>query len=132
MDINDYNNLPDGMSMLEVEHVFNLWLAQAKNESLEVTLSKLDILSDLQWHSYELPSKDTRDKLTQWIMDKCEKVANESIDILLGACYCFGLNTGLYRKLLDIYTGESLEEFQSKLDKSADTYGYIDPYVSLK
>ena len=54
MKLEDYEKLPDSMPVAEVhEHCKKLL---DSDEAQSEVLSKLDILADRQWHTYQLPN----------------------------------------------------------------------------
>jgi len=131
MNLDDYENFPEGMKKEDVKHLFTTWLSHQKTEEGNITLSKLDILSDIQWHTYESPDDDVKQFLTQWILDKLDTttVNNELLDIMLGASYCFGLKKALFKDILKMYSGENLDEYKQNLIESKGED--IDPYWTM-
>lgn len=136
MKLIDYEQLPDGLSSEESEKLFWTWMVETADEDLKTSLSKLDLISDVQWHTYELPSRDVRQALSDWIggvlvIHDVSPFEEQRLEILLGASYCYGLDKSLYERILASYTGESLAEFESNLKESEETT-HIDPYWSMQ
>ncbi len=129
MNVEDYEDLPDGMSLDEVERIFGLWYEASKNENLDTSLNKLNILGDKQWHTYDFPSDDVRDRLTVWLSEKI--IDEESmLEDALGACYSFALSKKLFESYFSRYNGEHKDEFQIYLGRSAGDF--IDPYQPFR
>ena len=133
MRIEDFENLPETISLDEVDQLLISILSEASGSSLQSKLEKLEILGDKQWHTYEPPKAITRQRLKEWILKNCdnEEVAPENyVEAALSLSYDFGLDKEFYRKLLAIYDGENREEFLHHLEKSSGPN--IDPWWSLK
>lgn len=129
MDLNDYEDLPDYISTNEVERLSSLILAESSSENKLMTIEKLAILGDHQWHNYVVPSDELRQALSKYL---CEfwSDSQEFVEGVIGICYLFSLEKDLYKRALDIYSGEYKQEYiQDYIKSDAE---YINPFWSLK
>ena len=129
MQIDDYDNLPEGIGKEELSAVYDVFLRELEEDPFEVACKKIDILCDKQWHTYDLPSVDVQIKLQRWLLDNWRD-SKEYVKLGLGVCYCFGLSKNLFRRFLDLYKGDNLWEYQNILNASVG-HG-INPYWSLE
>ena len=129
MDLSDIENIPEGANASEIAKYFYNWYADAKKESIDESLEKLNALAGAQWRAKEIQSKSLRTLLTRWLNDNYSSLLNYQ-EAVLGIAYCFGLDKEFFRGILDSYDGDSRQEFVEHLEKS--TGDFIDPYWSIR
>jgi len=129
MELDEYHALPDGMDKDQVEKIINVFIDEFCADDFLIAVEKLEILSDLQWHCYELPEKEMQQIMTKWLNDNW--IENQSFLVLvLKVSHSFGLGKNIYEKALGKYTGSDKENYLKDLVNSKGDY--IDPYWSLK
>lgn len=121
--------LPDSLETDEVSRLTEQVLAASASESPTVTLEKLSLLADRQWHTYVLPPDHVRSHLASWLMANWAPNSQEFLEKVLGISYCYGLEKDLYLRALNAYTGWARAEFESNLLHSPGTA--INPWWSL-
>jgi hypothetical protein len=128
MNIEEYEDIADGIEVSKLLGIYDVFFKEVKHEEKDVTLKKLEILCDKQWHTYELPSSYIQSKIKEWLIENWE-INNDYLDVVLGVSYCFGLDKGLYEKALSLYKGEFFDEYKENLTNSKGVF--IDPYWSM-
>jgi len=127
MKLEDYEKLPDSMPVAEVlEHCKKLL---DSDEAQSEVLSKLDILADRQWHTYQLPNPMLQAKLRAWLMKHWVSEDQDYLEAVLGLAYCFGLDKEIYELALVEYHGDHVAEFRKNLEMSAGDN--IEPWWSM-
>ena len=129
MSVESYENLWDYLEPEEVCRLTDLCLRESSNESPNVTLSKLRILGDRQWHTYEPAPEDIHNRLEAWLLENWSTDSQDFFESTLVISYCYGLDKNLYTKALKEYQGEGKREFELDLDRSAGKN--IDPWWSM-
>ncbi len=129
MDIDEYEDIPDGLSKTELSTFLNIFFQEIQTEQIENSLKKLDILCDKQWHTYELPDEEVKEKIRKLLLDNLD-TSDEYLELVLSTCYCFGLDKKIFSDVLDKYHGWARNEFIEILEKSKGDN--IDPYWSLR
>ncbi len=126
MQLSEYRHLPDYMKPVEVERYCLLILQESSLESVTQTLEKLQEMSDRQWHTYELPSKELRNKLKNWLIQNWTLNSSEYLESMMVLSYCFGLDKEFFSQALVHYDGKFKVKFQRDLENSAGDS--IDPW----
>lgn len=129
MDLEDYKNLPEGMSKEEVETLCLEFLNDFSGKYSEDVLDKINIICDKQWHTYELPSGNIMEAMSEWLDSYCEIEAFSS-DIVMRIAYCFGLEKKIFEKVAKVYGQSEISEYKEDLQNSSGDR--IDPYWSLR
>jgi hypothetical protein len=129
MKLQEYENLPDGMTAAEVAGVLDIFLSETNLDTSQERIQKLEILCDKQWHTYEVADEVVRKKAENLIISYWEE-NNEYLEMSLNLCYCFGLSKCIFTKLLNSYNGEQRWEYLKILGNSIGDS--IDPYWSLR
>ncbi|ASF48177.1 hypothetical protein [Methylovulum psychrotolerans] len=129
MILQQYQDLPETMTKMAVAKLLADFLQAADSDTGEQNYAKLDIIGDKQWHTYEVADADVRQKLSHWLEANWEE-NQDYFDMVLGVCYCFGLEKSLFMRALQGYHGEQLWEYVQMLDNSVGKT--IDPYWSMK
>jgi len=129
MNIDEYDDLADGLDKSDLVDVYEVFFREAAEEPEAVTLRKLDILCDKQWHTSELPDKEIQKQVRELIMSHWDE-SSSFLELVLGVCYCFGLDKELFCKSLSLYDGEFKDEFVSHLENSKGDN--VDPYWSMR
>ena len=130
MQLSEYRHLPDYMKPAEVERYCFLILQESSLESVTQTLEKLREMSDRQWHTYELPSKELRNKLKNWLIQNWTSNSSEYLESMMVLSYCFGLDKEFFSQALAHYDGKFKVNFQRDLENSPDDR--IDPWWRLR
>lgn len=128
MNLDEYENLNDYLEINEANSLTLLLLKESNNESINETLKKFDAMCDRQWHTSNEPIEKIKDSVEKWLINKWSD-DNEFLESALGIMYCYGLSKKLYKKGLEAYSGEFLEEYQNNLRHSPEDT--IDPYWSM-
>jgi len=129
MDIEEYDDLEDGLDKSDLVDIYDIFFREASVEPEDVTFSKLKVLCDKQWHTSELPDEKIQHKMREWIVSNWRET-NDFLLLTLSVCYCFGLDKKLFCKALNLYDGEFKDEYIRHLENSvADN---IDPYWSMR
>lgn len=128
MNLDEYKSLSDAIDIGELQRVFDIFFSELGKDEITTTYEKLYLLCDLQWHTYGLPSKDIQDKLSSWLISNWTDDDN-FYELVLSACYCFGLSKELFQRALRQYNGDQKWEYELYLSGSSGEN--IDPYVSL-
>ena len=92
MNLEEYRALPESMSHSDIHQYCVLALNEAKSEGISQTLAKLDVLSDRQWHTYELPQPEFQAQLREWIIQNWVSSDQDYLETVLGLSYCFALD----------------------------------------
>jgi len=129
MNLEGYENLPEGLDKDELQNIYTIFFEELNSDDDEEMRAKLDILCDKQWHTYELPNDDIQEKIRTWLVNNWRE-EQEYLELILGVCYCFGLDKKLYVRALDVYQGEHKSEYENDLKQSDGDF--IDPYWSMK
>ena len=119
----------DNISPAEIASHCQRLIAGTEGMSLVDTLSELDDLSNLQWHTYEMNEERIVDEMGNWFLSKWNDDQG-FLEALLGIGYCFGFRKEIYKKGLESYDGERNEEFRLNFENSNGDR--IDPWWSLK
>ena len=119
----------DNISSAEIASNCQRLIAGTETISLVDTLSELDELSDLQWHTYESMDESIVEEMEKWFVSKWTEDQG-FLEALLGIGYCFGFRKEIYRKGLEAYDGEHNDEFRLNFENSNGAR--IDPWWSLK
>ena len=130
MKLEDYENLPDSMSRVEIQRYCLHALRESETESIAETLAKLEELSQRQWHTYELPDPALQRMLRQWLIDRWVSPDQAYLESVLGLSYCFALDKAIFIQALESYCGEHHQEFEQALETSQGDR--LDPWASLR
>ena len=125
-----YRYLPDYMASADVSQLTHQTLIHSSNEEPDVTLKKLRILGDRQWHTYRASTNSICAQLTSWISENSASASQDFIEGALVIAYCFGLKKEMYAQLLDNYRGQHRTEFEQDLERSVGNY--INPWWSME
>ncbi len=128
MNLDYYENLPETLEKTVVENLCIDFFSVSQSDSSEEFLEIVDILSDKQWHTYELPSDKLASFMDCWLTKYCEKV-DYSADVVLKITYCFGLNKKFFNMVSEKYGVGELGDYQEDLSRSEGEN--IDPYWSM-
>lgn len=129
MNIVEYESLSDGLDKSRMKSVYHALMEDMKLDSFDSLVAKLDLLCDIQWHTYELPDAEVQDSISSWLISNW-KDSDEYLELVLSVCYCFGLSKNLFVAALERYNGDAREEFEKYLNMSLSNH--IDPYWSLR
>ncbi len=130
MNIEDYNNLPETISMDELEGIYEKFIIDSRSEKIQLSLTKLSLLSDKQWHTYELPCEVVQQAVSNWLYDNWISDSGDFLATALLASYSFGLKKSIFIKALEQFAGGTKSEYQNDLDNSVGDS--INPYWSLE
>jgi hypothetical protein len=128
--LDNYKDLPDGLSPDEVNRLTRICLSESAYEEDAITLEKLWHLGLLQYHTYQLPPDDIRDKLSLWMAENGPLWSGREIVRALAVTGMYGLDKGLYSNLLERCPIDRKWQFDKKLAKSKGNL--IDPYYDLR
>ena len=90
----------------------------------------MSTLGDYQWHTYQEPDAEMRERLEAWLLANWQAGDSKYVKIVLVTAYCFALSKGIFERALSAYTGEDRDEYVSYL--SASPGAFIDPYSSMR
>ncbi len=114
-----YRFLPDYIDPADVLQLTQQTLQNSTNEEPDVTMKKLRILGDRQWHTYRAATNSVCVQLTSWIGDHSSSESQDFIEGALVIAYCYGLTKEMYVQLLGNYRGQHRNEFEKDLERSA-------------
>ena len=129
MNIEDYENIEDGISVEKLNSIYDVFFKETDNESQELSIEKLEILSEKQWHTYENPKTEVQENLKKWLYSNWVE-SDEYLELVMVVCYSFALDKDIYAKALNSYTGDYRAEFLKDIENSKGDY--IDPYWSMR
>ena len=130
MNIKEYDNLPESMKPKDIHAYCLQILKEANTDTREITLGKLNILGDKQWHTYELLPMEVRIKIREWLIQNWTDNSQQYLEDVMGIAYCYALEKGIFAEALKLYRGEHKKEFEDNLANSAGDH--IDPWWSMR
>ena len=119
----------DTIPVTEIASICHRLISESATRPFVDTLSEMDELADIQWHTYESQEETVIEEIEEWFT-KNWKSDQEFFEALLGIGYCFGFRKELYKKGLELYDGEHNEEFRLNYENSSGNR--IDPWWSLR
>ncbi len=129
MKYEDLYEMPEYPAPDIVEKLCFLVLDESQEMGIDITMERIDELSDKQWHTYEWPSDILKERITCWLEENWNVASNEYFLFVLGVGYCFALNKTFFKKALDQYNGEHKKEFEDDYNNSPQDF--INPWWSL-
>lgn len=129
MELEEYENLPDGMSSKEVELLWCTFLSEEGDSFTQDSIEKMYILCDKQWHTYEIPSTATKDAVSSWI-ERWIQAGDYDPELVARVVYSFGLEKKLLEEVLARHSDMDVRDYKKDLENSAGQF--IDPYWSLR
>lgn len=129
MKIEEYRDLPEGAGKEQLKSVYVKLFEDFNKDSYEDVYKKLEIICDKQWHTSELPGKDVQEMIRNWIVNNWTD-SQKFYELVIGLCYCFGLEKELYTRALNLYHGEYKNDYEKDLEQSKGDC--IDPYWSMR
>ena len=129
MKYEDLEEMPEYPEPKVLEKLCILVLDESNKKGLKITMDRLDELGDKQWHTYELPSSELKERLTSWMKQNWIVISNKYLIDALGISYGFALSRSFFKEILDQYNGEGKKEFIDAYNNS--TQDYIDPWWTL-
>lgn len=130
MKFEDLEHYPEYPSLEVVEWFCDLALAESEKEIPEEVLGKLLVLSDKQWHTYQLPSNEIKGKIKNWLIQSGLLDSKKFLVSLLVISFSFSLDKEFYKKILDMYSGSDKWQFQRNYNNSLGVD--MDPWWTLK
>lgn len=129
MRVEDYEQLPDGMTQEEVLILLEKFLRHEAEDSLADRYRMFEVICDRQWHCYVEQNILVKQRLENWINANWLD-SQEFMRLALGICYSFGLSKALFQRILAKYRADDKWEYVDNLERSpGDT---IDSYWSLR
>jgi len=129
MKLEEYENLPEGLSHEKVEKLCEDFFTNSRNNYSEEFLNIIDVLCDTQWHTYELPSNQVKALAFEWVGGYINYPESSS-DVILKVIYCFGLAKSLVFEVVKKYGDSSIDEYRKTIENSPGEC--IDPYWSMR
>jgi len=130
MNTDKYASLPDGMDPSTVWELTKEALIESGDEGTVLILRRLEELSHLQWHTYEIPPQALREHLQCWLLDHW-KLSIFFIESVLLIAYCFALDKRIYAKALAEFPAEKREHAQHAQDLEQSLAENMDPWWSM-
>ncbi|OPY88304.1 MAG: hypothetical protein A4E71_00515 [Smithella sp. PtaU1.Bin162] len=130
MNVEDYNRLPDGLTPKEVRAYLTTLLKESEAENPDVTVEKLILLGERQWHTYELLPRGMRSQLQEWIIKNWTDGSEKCLESFLIIACDYALDKEIFAQALKRYHGKSAGEFERDLANSREDY--VDPWWSMK
>lgn len=125
-DINEYGEYPDESI---IEEFIDFVIQNSVDEQLMQTLDKLVELGDKQWHNYEEPKTNVKEKMKNFLISKWSE-DSDFLEQVLAISYCFALDKDFYCLALNNYKGQHRNEFEKDLINSPGEN--IDPYWTMR
>lgn len=133
--IEKYKNLPDYMSIDDLEKEFSNFLTIIKSRECDLieSLESLTELSDRQWHTYKFINEKIKFEIENWILNILNFESLEIIELIffptgtLGLSRVFETLKESLKMNLESDIRKEIEEFIKECDGNVD-----DPYYSLK
>lgn len=129
MELDEYENLPEGMSAKEVKSLWRTFLSEEGDSFTQDSIEKMYIICNKQWHTYELPSAATRDAVSGWVK-RWIQTGDYDPELVARVVYSFGLEKKLLEQLIARLSDMDICDYEKDLENSAGEF--IDPYWSLR
>ena len=131
MNIEDYENLPDGLDPLTIWEHTRITLIESEERDRCLTLRKLHELAHDQWHTYEIPPSGLRDHLQNWLHEHWQH-SYQFIESVLLIAYSFCLSKEIYSKALEEFPGAfrlSEQDLEQSAGESMNPWWSLAPKV---
>ncbi len=105
MNVAELENLPESISHQEAHSYCCQILDGSEPSTQQLTLEGLLIAADKQWHTYEVPSPDLRQKLASWILSNWISDSDEFLEVVFVLANNYALEKLLLRRVIRQYDG---------------------------
>lgn len=130
MNIDDYNDLPLGMSEEDIDRYVHIWLEDSINDDFKMALDKLRILCNRQGDTFKVPPSKTKALLIDWLLRNWTPCDEYYITVGLSACTAFCLTKSFFMKFFSQYHGKNRWEYEQYLNMSIGDD--MDPWASWR
>lgn len=129
MHIEDFGQLPEAVTLSQLERFYEEILSDLRIDSKELSLNKLHLLGEAQWRTRDRTPDSHRHVIESWFISNWEDT-DEFLFECLYAGVAFGLTKKFFKRALKTFNLDERSEFEKALVHSQGEF--IDPYHSLK